>query len=133
MCALKAHIKPSNFGNIFSRIEKIINTFLILEKIFSNIGDLMYAFRAYINRTLIIINFSYCYPHISLQPTFYLLDSQKKLFIFSYQPSLGVRTKDMQESSLYLSCFSRDATGTSGEVLGDNNDVSGSKARGGDI
>ena len=45
MCALRTHIKPSNFRNIFSKIEKIVNTFLILEKIFSNIGGLIYALR----------------------------------------------------------------------------------------
>ena len=59
------------------KLKKLSILFPIPEKIFPNIGDLMYAFRTYINRTLIIINFSYCYPHISLQPTFYLLDSQK--------------------------------------------------------
>ena len=35
MYALKAHIKFSIFKNIFSRIEKAVITFLILEKIFS--------------------------------------------------------------------------------------------------
>nr|POF11153.1 hypothetical protein CFP56_33233 [Quercus suber] len=52
---------------------------------------------------------------------------------FFIRLALSWGTGDMQESSLYLSCFSRDATGTSGEVLGGNNDVSGRKARGGDI
>ena len=51
MCALRVHIKPSNFGNIFSEIEKAVNTFSILKKIFPNIGGLMYALRAHINRT----------------------------------------------------------------------------------
>ena len=36
MCALRAHIKPSIFRNIFLVIEKAINTFSILEKIFLN-------------------------------------------------------------------------------------------------
>ena len=35
MCALRAHIKLSIFGNIFLKIEKAVNTFSILEKIFS--------------------------------------------------------------------------------------------------
>ena len=35
MCALKVHIKSSIFENIFLRIEKVINTFSIPEKIFS--------------------------------------------------------------------------------------------------
>ena len=34
MHALKAHIKPSIFRNIFSEIEKSVNTFSISEKIF---------------------------------------------------------------------------------------------------
>ena len=34
MYALKAHIKPSIFKNIFSEIEKAVNTFSIPEKIF---------------------------------------------------------------------------------------------------
>ena len=39
MCALRAHIKLSNFRNILSEIEKTVNTFSILKKIFLNIGD----------------------------------------------------------------------------------------------
>ena len=34
MCVLRAHIKLSIFGNIFSKIEKDVTTFSILEKIF---------------------------------------------------------------------------------------------------
>ena len=34
MCALRAHIKPSIFGNIFSKTEKDVNTFSIPEKFF---------------------------------------------------------------------------------------------------
>ena len=52
MCALRAHIKLSVFRNIFSRIEKVVNTFSIPDKIFPNIGGLMCALRAHINRTL---------------------------------------------------------------------------------
>jgi len=44
MCALS----PSIFGNNFSGIEKVVNTFSILKKIFSNMG----GFRAHISRTL---------------------------------------------------------------------------------
>ena len=35
MCALRAHIKLSIFGNIFLGIKKIVITFSILEKFFS--------------------------------------------------------------------------------------------------
>ena len=35
MCALRAHINFSIFGNIFLEIEKIVITFSILEKFFS--------------------------------------------------------------------------------------------------
>ena len=35
MCALRTHIKFSIFRNIFSKIEKVIITFSILEKFFS--------------------------------------------------------------------------------------------------
>ena len=35
MCTLKARIKLSIFGNIFLKIEKVINTFSILKKKFS--------------------------------------------------------------------------------------------------
>ena len=43
MCALRAHIKFSICGNIFSGIEKAVNIFSILKKIFPNIGGLMCA------------------------------------------------------------------------------------------
>ena len=39
MCVLKAHIKFSIFENIFSRIEKAVITFSILEKILSKNGN----------------------------------------------------------------------------------------------
>ena len=38
MCALRVHIKLSIFENIFSRIEKAVNTFSIPEKFFSKNG-----------------------------------------------------------------------------------------------
>ena len=34
MCVLRAHIKPSIFGNIFSGIKKVVNTFSIFENFF---------------------------------------------------------------------------------------------------
>ena len=40
MCALRAHIKPSIFGNIFSKIKKTVNTFSISEKMFLKMDDL---------------------------------------------------------------------------------------------
>ena len=40
MCALRAHVKPSIFGNIFSEIKKTANTFSIFEKIFLKMDDL---------------------------------------------------------------------------------------------
>ena len=43
MCVLKAYIKLSIFGNIFLEIEKIINTFSILEKMFFKMGGLICA------------------------------------------------------------------------------------------
>ena len=52
MCALRAHIKLSNFRNILSGIEKTINTFSIPDKIFSNIGGLMCALRTHISKIL---------------------------------------------------------------------------------
>ena len=39
MCALRAYIKLSSFGNIFSGIEKAVITFSILEKFFSKNGN----------------------------------------------------------------------------------------------
>ena len=51
ICVLRTHIKPSIFENIFLKIEKIVNTFLIFKKIFSNISGLMCALRAHINGT----------------------------------------------------------------------------------
>ena len=38
MCALRAHIKLSKFGNIFSKIKKAVITFSILEIFFSKNG-----------------------------------------------------------------------------------------------
>ena len=38
MCALKVHIKSFIFENIFSEIEKTVNTFLIPKKIFQKIN-----------------------------------------------------------------------------------------------
>ena len=43
MCALRAHIKLSIFRNIFSKIEKVVITFSIIEKIFPNIESLICA------------------------------------------------------------------------------------------
>jgi len=40
MCVLRAYIKQSIFRNIFSEIEKIINTFSILEKMFLKMDSL---------------------------------------------------------------------------------------------
>ena len=51
MCALRAHIKLSVFGNIFSRIEKVMIVFSIFEKMFLKTESLMCTLRAYINRT----------------------------------------------------------------------------------
>ena len=34
MCGMRAHIKLFTFGNIFSVIEKVVNTFSILKKFF---------------------------------------------------------------------------------------------------
>jgi len=53
MCALRAHIKFFICENIFSRIEKVMTTFSIPEKIFSQIESLMCALRAHISKILI--------------------------------------------------------------------------------
>ena len=42
------HIKLSIFRNIFLKIEKVVITFSILEKIFSKIENLMYVLRTHI-------------------------------------------------------------------------------------
>ena len=55
MCALRAHIKPLIFGNIFSGIEKVLIIFSIPEKMFQKMDSLMCALRAHINQTFIII------------------------------------------------------------------------------
>ena len=54
MCALRTHIKLSIFRNIFSKIEKVVITFSIIEKIFPNIENLMCVLRTHINQTHII-------------------------------------------------------------------------------
>ena len=41
MYALRAHVKPSIFGNIFSKIEKTVNTFSISKKMFLKMDDLI--------------------------------------------------------------------------------------------
>ena len=51
----KGPVKPSIFGNIFSKIEKAVNTFSILKKIFSKNDLLLCALRAHISKILIII------------------------------------------------------------------------------
>ena len=55
MCVLKVHIKPSIFGNIFSKIEKAVITFSILKKMFLKMEDLMYALRTHISKILLKI------------------------------------------------------------------------------
>ena len=55
MCALRAHINFHFWKKIFSRIEKVVTAFSILEKMFLKIESLMCALRAHINRTHIYI------------------------------------------------------------------------------
>ena len=50
MCALRAHIKPFIFGNIFSIIEKIIEKVVFSIKMFPKINDLICAFKAHISK-----------------------------------------------------------------------------------
>ena len=52
MCALRAHIKPPIFGNIFLRIEKVLTAFSIPEKMFPKLEGLMCALRAHISKIL---------------------------------------------------------------------------------
>ena len=40
MCVLRVYIKPFIFGNIFSEIEKTVNTFSISKKMFLKMDDL---------------------------------------------------------------------------------------------
>ena len=55
-----SHIKLYIFGNIFSKIEKTINTFSIPKKMFLKIDDLMCVLRAHISKIIYIylLNFS---------------------------------------------------------------------------
>ena len=55
MCALRAHIKLSVFENIFSRNEKVMTAFSILEKMFPKTESLIGALRTHINRTHLVI------------------------------------------------------------------------------
>ena len=50
MCALRAHIKPFIFGNIFSIIEKIVEKVVFSIKMFPKINDLMCALKAHISK-----------------------------------------------------------------------------------
>ena len=50
MCILRAHIKSSIFRNIFSEIEKTINTFSIPKKMFLKMDGLMCALRAHVSK-----------------------------------------------------------------------------------
>ena len=59
MCALRAHIKFSVFGNIFSEIEKVVITFSILEKIFLKTENLMCVLRTHINKILYVYTSSH--------------------------------------------------------------------------
>ena len=52
------HIKLSIFENIFSKIEKAVITFSILEKIFPKTKNLMCALRAHISKILFLIDFA---------------------------------------------------------------------------
>ena len=51
MCALRAHIKLYVFGNIFSRIKKVMTAFSIPKKMFLKTENLMCTLRAHVNRT----------------------------------------------------------------------------------
>ena len=55
MCALRAHIRFHFWKKNFSRIEKVMTAFSILEKIFLKIESLMCALSAHINQTHIYI------------------------------------------------------------------------------
>ena len=55
MCVLRAHINFHFWKKNLSRIEKVMTTFSIFNKMFSKIENLICALRAYINRTQRII------------------------------------------------------------------------------
>ena len=46
----KGPVKPSIFGNIFSKIEKAVNTFSIPDKVFSKNGILLCALRVHVSK-----------------------------------------------------------------------------------
>ena len=52
MCVLRAHIKLSVFGNIFSGTEKAVIIFSIFKKMFLKTENLMCDLRAHINKIL---------------------------------------------------------------------------------
>ena len=47
MCDLRAHIKKLIFGNIFSRIEKVLIVFSISDKMFLKLDSLMCTLRTH--------------------------------------------------------------------------------------
>jgi len=51
MCALMTYIKLSIYRNIFLEIEKIVITFSIPKKIFSQIKNLIYTLKIHVNPT----------------------------------------------------------------------------------
>ena len=56
MCALRAHIKPPIFENIFLKIEKVLTVFSVTDKMFLKLDSLICALRTYM--TLLTKDFS---------------------------------------------------------------------------
>ena len=52
MCALRAHINKSIFGKVLLRIEKVVKTFSIFDKLFPKLVSNLCALRAHINEIL---------------------------------------------------------------------------------
>ena len=57
MCALRVYIKPSIFGNIFLKIEKIVNIFSIPKKIFPKIINYCVSLGHILIKYIYIYNF----------------------------------------------------------------------------
>ena len=78
MCVLSAHIKSSIFENIYSKIEKCVNTFSIFEKIFSKMNNLTCVLRTHINRYIDLSHYSSIICHKNVYPTHLKSECKKK-------------------------------------------------------
>ena len=77
MCALRAHNSIPFLEKILSRIEKVLTSFSIPDKIFPKMNLLIYALRAYINRTQL---YKVAFGDINITLFFY----KKNIYIYIY-------------------------------------------------